>query len=246
MSISHRPPSKKVFRDNTFGSAVRSAHDAIDRLAASTRTAPKDAAPTLEVRDVTAEWHGVDPLSTVSDFQTARQQTHWGRAFAKQLQNRDFAWYGDVTQIEASLLLALELMGGPDVFIACPASRSDLHHLILQGVPGKALDWLMSHVATLSREQVGEAVGLSTRTLRRRMDAPDAPLSPEQGGRAFRFAELLARAAVVLGSQEEAERWFDTPAMGLDQQKPLALIATQVGAQLVDDFLGRLEHGVYA
>ena len=170
----------------------------------------------------------------------------WGKTFSAQLSRQDSKWYGDAGQVEAPLLLALEFMGGSDVFTDCPASRTELHHVILQGVPGKALDRLISNVVVLSPEQVGEAVGVSTRTLRRRREAPEAPLSPEQGGRAFRFAELLARAAVIFGGQEEAERWFDTPAMGLDQQKPIDLIATQVGAQLVDEFLGRLEHGVYA
>ena len=137
-------------------------------------------------------------------------------------------------------------MGGGEVFAACPANRTELHRLILAGIPGEALQRLVSSVASLSPEQVGAAIGVSSRTLRRRRDAPDAALSPEQGGRALRFAELLARAAAVFGGRPQAERWFDTPATGLDRHKPIDLVATQVGAQLVDEFLGRLEHGVYA
>lgn len=152
----------------------------------------------------------------------------------------------DRTDMEAPLVLALDLMGGGEVFASRPASRTELHRMILGGVPGKALDRLVANVVSLSPEQVGEAVGVSTRTLRRRREAPEAALSPEQGGRALRFAELLARATVVFGDQQAAERWFDTPATGLEQHKPIDLVATQVGAQLVDEFLGRLEHGVYA
>jgi putative toxin-antitoxin system antitoxin component (TIGR02293 family) len=148
--------------------------------------------------------------------------------------------------LEESLRTALDLMGGRAVFDTLPPDRAALHHVILAGLPGRALDCLVTSAVLLSPQQVSEAVGVSTRTLRRRKETPEAALSPEQGGRALRFAELLARAMAVFGGQEEAERWFDTPAMGLDQHKPIDLMATQVGAQLVDEFLGRLEHGVYA
>ena len=36
------------------------------------------------------------------------------------------------------------------------------------------------------------------------------------------------------------------PAMGLDGHRPLDLLATPAGVELVEDFLERLEYGVYA
>ena len=36
------------------------------------------------------------------------------------------------------------------------------------------------------------------------------------------------------------------PAMGLDHQRPIDLLQTVQGAELVNDFLTRLEHGVYS
>jgi putative toxin-antitoxin system antitoxin component (TIGR02293 family) len=71
------------------------------------------------------------------------------------------------------------------------------------------------------------------------------PLTPEQSGRAWKFAEILAKATLLLGSQEEAERWLERPATGLDQQRPIDLLATPAGVAIVEDFLLRLEHGVY-
>jgi putative toxin-antitoxin system antitoxin component (TIGR02293 family) len=59
------------------------------------------------------------------------------------------------------------------------------------------------------------------------------------------FAEILVKATAVLGSQEEAEQWLLRPAMGLDQRRPIDLLATTAGAEIVQDFLGRLEYGVY-
>ncbi|WP_273142238.1 antitoxin Xre/MbcA/ParS toxin-binding domain-containing protein [Halomonas sp.] len=59
------------------------------------------------------------------------------------------------------------------------------------------------------------------------------------------FAEILTRAKDVLGDREEAKRWMNTPAMGLEGRKPIDLITTQAGYELVDDFLTRLDYGVY-
>ena len=152
----------------------------------------------------------------------------------------------DAFDSDDALDRALEMMGGEEVFAGRPATRAGLHALALGGVPAKALERLASGLVVLSADEVAAAVGVSTRTLHRRKGAPDAPLSPDQGGRALRFAELLARAAQVFGGQEAAERWFRSAAAGLDRQRPIDLVATPFGVQLVDEFLGRLEHGVYA
>jgi putative toxin-antitoxin system antitoxin component (TIGR02293 family) len=82
---------------------------------------------------------------------------------------------------------------------------------------------------------------MSQRTFQRQKIAPAKPLTPEQ-----RFAEILAKATTVFGSQDEAEQWLERPAIGLDQRRPLDLLATPAGVKLVDDHLERLEHGVYA
>jgi putative toxin-antitoxin system antitoxin component (TIGR02293 family) len=59
------------------------------------------------------------------------------------------------------------------------------------------------------------------------------------------FAEILTRAATLFGSQAAAERWLEQPAIGLDQRRPIDLIGTPAGLELVDDYLGRIEYGVY-
>jgi hypothetical protein len=65
-------------------------------------------------------------------------------------------------------------------------------------------------------------------------------------GRAWKFAEILAKATDVLGTQAEAEQWLERPAIGLDQRRPIDLLGTPAGVELVEDYLERLEYGVYA
>lgn len=56
---------------------------------------------------------------------------------------------------------------------------------------------------------------------------------------------IVTRAAEVLGSREAAQSWMLRPAMGLDQQRPIDLIGTTLGTEIVEDFLTRLEFNVY-
>ncbi|MGY3582846.1 putative toxin-antitoxin system antitoxin component (TIGR02293 family) [Bradyrhizobium sp. USDA 4341] len=50
----------------------------------------------------------------------------------------------------------------------------------------------------------------------------------------------------MFGSQEEAEQWLERPAIGLDQRRPIDLLATPVGIELVEQYLKRLAYGLYA
>ena len=56
---------------------------------------------------------------------------------------------------------------------------------------------------------------------------------------------ILARATALLGSRSEAERWLERPAIGLDRRRPIDLLSTTAGVELVENHLERLEYGVY-
>jgi putative toxin-antitoxin system antitoxin component (TIGR02293 family) len=60
-----------------------------------------------------------------------------------------------------------------------------------------------------------------------------------------KVAEILTRATTLFGSQAAAEQWLERPAIGLDQRRPIDLMTTPAGLELVEDFLGRIEYGVY-
>lgn len=144
-----------------------------------------------------------------------------------------------ITQVAA-------LLGGPRVLRRSPATPLDVHRMLLEGLPSRALTHLVdSFVAAHRTELLEKAVGISLRTFQRRQDTPAKPLSQDQSGRTWKFAEILARAIALFGSRDEAEAWMDRPATGLDRQRPINLLATPVGVGLVEDFLQRLEHGVY-
>ncbi|HBK05813.1 MAG TPA: antitoxin [Acetobacteraceae bacterium] len=140
----------------------------------------------------------------------------------------------------------VDLLGGAKVLRHRMNGPLDAHEMILGGIPGAALVHLVDHLVNLPKSDSFErAVGMSLRTIQRRKEAPSKRLSQEQSGRTWKFAEVLAKATAVMGSQEEAEQWLQRPAIGLDQRRPIDLLATPAGLEIVQDFLGRLEYGVY-
>jgi putative toxin-antitoxin system antitoxin component (TIGR02293 family) len=146
---------------------------------------------------------------------------------------------GDIQRVAA-------LLGGAKVLRHRLHGAIDVHEAISRGLPRAALMHLIGRVAVLRDPAALErAVGVSQRTVQRFKLAPDKKLSLEQSGRAWKFAEILAKATAVLGSQEEAEDWLKRPAMALDQRRPIDLLATPAGVQLVEDLLGRIQYGVY-
>ena len=124
-------------------------------------------------------------------------------------------------------------------------SSIEIHELISNGLPGEMLITLAKKVRFIEPTDVSNALGVSVRTLQRRSHAPKSPLSKEQSGRAWKFAEVLATATEVFGSQAEAEQWMIAPAVALDQRRPIDLLGSPVGLELVEQLLGRIEHGVY-
>ena len=146
------------------------------------------------------------------------------------------------TQIEK----AARLLGGARILRHRLGSQREVHDLILRGLPTASVTFLISHVVAISKDEVFEkGIGMSPRTLQRRTEVATKRLSPEQSGRAWKFAAILAKATEVFGSREAAERWLERPAIGLDRKRPIDLLTTNAGAEMVEKFLGRLEYGVY-
>ncbi|WP_053843237.1 type II toxin-antitoxin system Xre/ParS family antitoxin [Paracidovorax avenae] len=144
------------------------------------------------------------------------------------------------------LVIALELLGGHKVFSHTPRNLLDVHRWVSHGIPSASISNLAHAVEPLPSQTLSEALGVSLRTLHRKKGTQSETLSVAQGGRTFKFAEVVAKATLTLGSREAAVQWLTSPAMGLDQQKPVDLLATPVGTQLVEELLDRIEYGVYA
>lgn len=138
-----------------------------------------------------------------------------------------------------------QILGGRKFLQHRLGSRSDVHFAIVSGMPYGSLLHLVAQMEELKEVDIVKVLGISARTLRRQSEAPGKPMPVDLASKTWLFAETLAKAAEIFGSNEDAELWMSKPAMGLDGQRPIDLLQTVQGAELVNDFLGRLEYGVY-
>jgi putative toxin-antitoxin system antitoxin component (TIGR02293 family) len=149
---------------------------------------------------------------------------------------------------DADVSRTVALLGGRETLKRSVHSRLEAHDLLEEGLPARALDFLVSYVAFLRAPHHGsleKAVGISLRTYQRRKDALDKPLSPQQSGRTWKFAEILGRVIRLFGPQADAEEWMKRPQMALDRRRPIDLLSTPAGVETLEDHLTRLEYGVY-
>ncbi len=151
------------------------------------------------------------------------------------------------TEIEdRDISRTMRVLGGAKAVGRPVRDRLEAHEVILKGFKAGVLDHLRKQFVVLDASgNLEKALGVSLRTMQRRRKSPDSRLTAEQSGRAWKFAEILARVTRMLGSQEEAEAWLERPAMALDRERPIDLLATTAGVEALEQHLTRVEYGVY-
>ena len=146
---------------------------------------------------------------------------------------------------ERAYLMAAALLGVTGK-LAGAHSRLEIHAFLASGLRGRVVTNLRRHCRVLIAEGAFEqALGMSLRTVQRLEADKDKHLSSEQSSRAWKLAEIVARATSVFGSQEAAELWLTKPARALEGKRPTELLTTQTGTQLVEDLLQQMDYGVY-
>lgn len=88
--------------------------------------------------------------------------------------------------------------------------------------------------------------GKSARTVQRlAKEIKTVRLNYQQSTVASQYGQVLEHAIIVFGSQQVAENWLKKPCRYLCGNIPLELIDNPLGFQVVEDYLTRIEHGVY-
>lgn len=70
--------------------------------------------------------------------------------------------------------------------------------------------------------------------------------SPVESDRVWRFLRVWNHATATFGSVGKARAWMTRPTRVLGGRPPAELLDTDEGARLVDEILGRVEHGIAA
>ena len=117
------------------------------------------------------------------------------------------------------------------------------HDLVQDGVSTNLLLALLGTFDHIQKQEVYSVIGISEKTSSRRKDHV---LPREAADATLALIEITSLAEGVLGSHAEAEQWLVTPALGLEGRKPIDLVATRAGAEMVKAHLIRMDYGVYA
>jgi putative toxin-antitoxin system antitoxin component (TIGR02293 family) len=139
-----------------------------------------------------------------------------------------------------------ELLGGQQILRRPLRDQLEAHELLVRGLPGKALAHFVDNLVVLRwDDSFAKAVGMSLRTYQRH-SLEGTKLNQEQSGRTWKLAEIIAKATEVFGSRKDAEEWLERPAIGLNQRRPIDLLASPAGVEMVENFLDQVDYGVYA
>ena len=134
-------------------------------------------------------------------------------------------------------------LGGRQVLGRDIRSDLDLEDAIRIGLPVEAAESVVK-TGALHTPELHELV-IRRRTLAHRKNS-GGPLSSEQSDRLARVVRVVASAEEAIGDGDKAGRWLRKPNRALQGRRPLDLLANDVGARLVEQELGRIEHGLGA
>lgn len=132
-------------------------------------------------------------------------------------------------------------LGGTTVFKRQFQSTEDVRAIIHKGLPYRSVEVILTtyHLDLL---RMGKILSVPPRTMARRK--VEQRLTAQESDRLARFARILTYTTEVFGTEEKASTWLTRPNRVLQGTPPIDLLDTDLGAQVVETMLGRIEHGV--
>lgn len=115
---------------------------------------------------------------------------------------------------------------------------------IERGLPYRRVEKLINELNETDA-RIAHLVQIAPRTLARRKQ--EGMLKPDESERVDRIDRVFHLATELFeGDKTEAVKWLKEPNRGLDNRPPLDFSRTEIGAREVENFIGRLEHGVFS
>jgi putative toxin-antitoxin system antitoxin component (TIGR02293 family) len=138
----------------------------------------------------------------------------------------------------------IDVLGGASVFRGRTLPTStELRARIREGLPYRSLESVRERLR-LSVPETTTVLHMPARTLARRRQT--RKLDPDESDRLYRIARVAGHAVSVFGAEDKAATWLRRPNRALHGERPIHLLDTDIGAQQVEDILGRLEYGIVA
>jgi putative toxin-antitoxin system antitoxin component (TIGR02293 family) len=133
------------------------------------------------------------------------------------------------------------ILGGQKVLHVKIQRRHDLIALSDHGVTKDALLNLARYLS-LPLGQLAQLLPISERTLQRY--ARNRHFNRVVSEHILHIAEVAAKGIEIFGDKDDFLSWMNIPSVALGNKKPLSLLSSRFGTEMVLDELGRMEHGV--
>jgi len=117
----------------------------------------------------------------------------------------------------------------------------DYIELSRKGLTNRQLQEILIYI-NLSIKEVSEIISLSERQLLRYKD--DQVLRTDISAQLIQIVELYDQGYELFDDGNDFQDWMNGEIMGLGNVKPISLLDTTFGIQMVKNELGRLEHGI--
>jgi len=120
--------------------------------------------------------------------------------------------------------------------------RTDLIDLIRTGIQTKYLESIQNYT-TLNDKELIKILPISKRQLERY--PPSHNLNKEITSHLLQIIQLYQKGYKLFGT-DKFNLWIRTQNKILNHHKPIELMDTSIGIEMIEDVIGRIEHGVYS
>lgn len=120
--------------------------------------------------------------------------------------------------------------------------RADLISLIRTGIETRHIKSILQYTSLLEKE-LSTILPISHRQLVRYSD--NHTLNKEITSHIIQLVEMFQKGYRVFG-EDKFKLWIRTPNKVLNNNKPIDIMDTSVGIELIEDVIGRVEYGVYS
>lgn len=135
------------------------------------------------------------------------------------------------------------LLEEPALAYETSTGRMELVELSRNGIKKKVLENLAASLG-VPMKNLAKLLPVTERTLQRR--SAGSLLSSTVSEHAILIGEVIARGLEVFDNESTFQKWMHESNISLGGYPPFTLLDTAIGAQLVQEELGKLEFGVYS
>jgi len=101
----------------------------------------------------------------------------------------------------------------------------------------------LAKLLDITQQELSDVLKINHRTLSRRKKTQ--LLNQEESDKLYRLARIYLLAIEVLDNEDDAINWLKKPKIALNDEIPLHLMDTDVGAREVERLLDQLKYGVF-